>query len=260
MRKAHSGISRSTTTDSHRSQRPSFTCSLAMTVRQLGHQFTLEKRRYTMSCSHSLQEEPLVPAVVGRVAGGDFPRPVVAVAEAVEFLPKAFDVFPGADGRVDAVLDGGVLRRAARRRPTPWGAGRRSPACGSSARRRPPGGSCARAPCAWSRSGRAASPARTSSGRRAGRLLKRRPPGPSALATWARWLLARSARSWLGRSSYGLRGSRAISRAGGCSNGEALPGARSGPLGEGGLNRPASVTSTSLHGTPRRPHRGHCPV
>jgi len=53
MRKAHSGICRSTTGESHRSHRPSFTCSLAMTVRHPVHQFTREKRRYTMSRSHS---------------------------------------------------------------------------------------------------------------------------------------------------------------------------------------------------------------
>ena len=53
MRKAHSGIWRSTTGESQRSQRPSFTCSLAMTVRQPVHQFTLLNRRYTMSRSQS---------------------------------------------------------------------------------------------------------------------------------------------------------------------------------------------------------------
>ncbi len=45
MRNAHSGIWRSTTGESQRSQRPSFTCSLAMTVRQPVHQFTLLNRR-----------------------------------------------------------------------------------------------------------------------------------------------------------------------------------------------------------------------
>ena len=45
MRNAHSGCSLSITADSQRSHLPSFTCSLAMTVRQPVHQFTLLKRR-----------------------------------------------------------------------------------------------------------------------------------------------------------------------------------------------------------------------
>ncbi len=45
IRNAHSGISFSCTGESQRSQTPSFTCSLAITVRQPVHQFTFEKRR-----------------------------------------------------------------------------------------------------------------------------------------------------------------------------------------------------------------------
>src|SRR5687768_1875706 len=45
IRNAHSGISLSTTCESQRSQRASFTCSLAITVMQPVHQFTFEKRR-----------------------------------------------------------------------------------------------------------------------------------------------------------------------------------------------------------------------
>ena len=56
MRNAHSGISLSTTGDSQRSQVPSLTCSLAITVKQPVHQFTLLKRRYTSPRSSILMK------------------------------------------------------------------------------------------------------------------------------------------------------------------------------------------------------------
>ena len=46
--KAHSGMTFSTTSDSHRSQWSSTTCSFAMTVLQPVHQFALPSRRYTI--------------------------------------------------------------------------------------------------------------------------------------------------------------------------------------------------------------------
>jgi hypothetical protein len=46
MRKNHCSRSFSTTSVPQRQQAPSMTCSLASTVWQLGHQFTVERRRY----------------------------------------------------------------------------------------------------------------------------------------------------------------------------------------------------------------------
>ena len=57
------------------------------------------------------QEEPLVPAVVGRVAGDDLGVPVEARAHAPQLAAHGVDVAVGPLGRVDPVLDRGVLGR-----------------------------------------------------------------------------------------------------------------------------------------------------
>ena len=56
-----------------------------------------------------LQEPPLRPAVVVRVAGNDLAIPVEAGAHGAQLLAHAFDVAVGPLLRVDAALDGGVL-------------------------------------------------------------------------------------------------------------------------------------------------------
>src|SRR2546426_813037 len=53
----------------------------------------------------------LRPAVMARVAGGDLALPVVREAEPAERPALVVDVVVGPPGRVDAVLDGGVLGR-----------------------------------------------------------------------------------------------------------------------------------------------------
>src|SRR5207245_11498353 len=57
------------------------------------------------------QEEPLVPAVVFRVAGGNLAAPVVAEAEAPEGPLEFRDVAAGPDVWVSAVLDRGGFGR-----------------------------------------------------------------------------------------------------------------------------------------------------
>ena len=58
-----------------------------------------------------LQEEPLVPAVIRRVAGGELALPVVAEAEAAKLAPHVPDVPGRPVCRVRAPFEGRVLRR-----------------------------------------------------------------------------------------------------------------------------------------------------
>ena len=60
-----------------------------------------------------LQEDPLRPAVVRRIGGVDFARPVVHGADFVELTPERPDVLVGAEAGVDALLDCVVFRRQA---------------------------------------------------------------------------------------------------------------------------------------------------
>ena len=60
-----------------------------------------------------LQEQPLGPAVVIGVAGGQFPIPVDREAQLVELLPHGGDVLVGPGAGIHPPLDGGVLRRQA---------------------------------------------------------------------------------------------------------------------------------------------------
>ena len=62
-----------------------------------------------------LEEEPLVPGVVVRLAGDDLPVPVVDRAHRAELVAHAVDVPHRPDGRVDAAVDRGVLRRKTER-------------------------------------------------------------------------------------------------------------------------------------------------
>src|SRR2546422_8501617 len=57
------------------------------------------------------QEEPLVPAVILRHAGGDLPPPVVTEPDPLQLLAHAVDVAEGELRGVPLVLDGGVFRR-----------------------------------------------------------------------------------------------------------------------------------------------------
>ncbi len=60
-----------------------------------------------------LQEQPLVPLVVGRVAGAHFARPVDRQPHRLHLLLHVGDVVVGPLGRGDAGLHGGVFRRHA---------------------------------------------------------------------------------------------------------------------------------------------------
>ena len=60
-----------------------------------------------------LQEDPLRPAVVVGVGGGQLAGPVVREAEGLKLLAEALDVALRRDGRVGAGLDGVLLRREA---------------------------------------------------------------------------------------------------------------------------------------------------
>ena len=64
-----------------------------------------------------LQEEPLVPPVVGGIASGELPVPVVAEAESAELPPHVVDVVRGPVGGMGATLKRGVLRRQPERIP-----------------------------------------------------------------------------------------------------------------------------------------------
>src|SRR6266571_475669 len=56
-----------------------------------------------------LDEDELLPLVIGRVAGRELALPVVGDAELLELGAHVIDVLVGPDGRLDAVLDGRVL-------------------------------------------------------------------------------------------------------------------------------------------------------
>jgi len=58
-------------------------------------------------------EQPLFPAVVVRLAGGDFPFPVDGEAQALELAAHVIDIGVGPLGGGPLVLDGGVFRRHA---------------------------------------------------------------------------------------------------------------------------------------------------
>ena len=57
-----------------------------------------------------LQEDPLRPAVVLRIAGAYFAVPVVAEADVVELFAVAADILLGGDGRMLTGLDGVLFR------------------------------------------------------------------------------------------------------------------------------------------------------
>ena len=63
------------------------------------------------------QEEPLVPAVVFRLATGDFAPPVVTEPEAAQHAAKLVDVRVGPIARRNAVLDRGIFSRQTERVP-----------------------------------------------------------------------------------------------------------------------------------------------
>ncbi len=67
---------------------------------------------------HHAQEEPLIPAVVFRIAGGDFAVPVVGKGEAPVGALHLFDVGEGPVARRPIVLDGGVFGGEPERVPT----------------------------------------------------------------------------------------------------------------------------------------------
>ena len=58
-------------------------------------------------------KEPLLPAIIVRIAGRKLALPVIAEAKLPELVAHVVDVFTGPPGRRHAVLDGGVLGRQA---------------------------------------------------------------------------------------------------------------------------------------------------
>ena len=65
-----------------------------------------------------LQEHPLIPVVVLRVAGVQYPIPVKGAGVATHRYFLLFDVVVGPRRRIDAAFDGGVLSRQPKRVPT----------------------------------------------------------------------------------------------------------------------------------------------
>ncbi len=65
-----------------------------------------------------LGEEPLLPAVVIRLAGGQLAIPVITQTQHLQLVLHVFDVFVGPGRRRRVVLDGGVLGRQAECVPT----------------------------------------------------------------------------------------------------------------------------------------------
>ena len=55
------------------------------------------------------QEEKLLPAVVGLIAGGDFAVPVIGITEALQLGAHVVDIGVRPDARMDVMLDGGVF-------------------------------------------------------------------------------------------------------------------------------------------------------
>ena len=110
MRRNHWSSSRSSTLLWQRQHSPPSACSLASTVWHDGHQLTAALLAVGDAPLEHAQEEPLVPAVVLGVAGGDLAAPGVAEAQPLELALHARDVLARPLLGVDAALDGGVLR------------------------------------------------------------------------------------------------------------------------------------------------------
>ena len=70
------------------------------------------------------EEEPLVPAIVFGLAGGDFAVPIVAEGEAAMGLLHGRDILQGPLARAALCWRWRRSPRAVRRRPSPWGAAR----------------------------------------------------------------------------------------------------------------------------------------
>ena len=134
-----------------------------------------------------LQEEPLVPAVVGGLAAGDLAVPVVREPHPPQLGLHVGDVVPGPLGRVDAVLEGGVLGGEAERVP-PHRMEHVVPAHGrDSAPPRPRWSSSGRGPCGSCPTGRGTSPGNSTSagsGPRSRRTCGARPRSPAISSQW----------------------------------------------------------------------------
>ena len=143
-----------------------------------------------------LQEPALLLAVIGRIAGGELPRPVDRQAQALQLLAHGRDVVVGPR------LEGGRRapwprsRPACRRRPSPWGAGRCSPGRGGTGRSGRPWCSCAHGPCGCGPTARGTSTGRSTWGARRRRRCGRRPPFPRRPANGAPPLSDCIACSW----------------------------------------------------------------
>ena len=117
MRRNHCDSSFFSTSAPERQPRPSITCSLASTVPSTGSQLTQLSLRSTRPGGQEVQEQLLLVAVIGRIAGGELARPVEREAHALQLGAHRGDVVPGPFGRVDAALARRVLGRQAERVP-----------------------------------------------------------------------------------------------------------------------------------------------
>ena len=87
------------------------TCSLASTVAQSGHQFTLLCLRKARPLLQHAQEKPLRPTVVVGQAGGDFGLPVVAQPQPPHLAAHVGDVLERPLAGRGVVLERRIFRR-----------------------------------------------------------------------------------------------------------------------------------------------------
>ena len=134
-----------------------------------------------------LKENPLRPAVVGRIGGVDLAGIVEGEADFLQLLAEVVDVLLRYDGGVNLVLDGVVLRRQTEGVPAD---GEKDIAALHAALAGDPSRY-------WSADGRRAAPVPTDTGTQSGRRIsawcsrsspRKRDCPPSASATSARWL------------------------------------------------------------------------
>ncbi len=94
-----------------RQQQPFTTCSLASTVPHSGHQFKKRFFAIGQAALEHLQKEPLIPAVVFGLAGGDFAIPVDREPQALHLRLHVGDVAERPLARIAAFFQRGVFGR-----------------------------------------------------------------------------------------------------------------------------------------------------
>ena len=110
-----------------------------------------------------LQKDPLVPAVILGIAGGDFALPVVGQPHALELGLHVENIFLGPDFADERRARWRRFPPAGQRRPSPSDGARCSRACACSAPPHRRSNNCARGPCECARRDRETSRARSTS-------------------------------------------------------------------------------------------------